>query len=140
QEFEISPNCVVFELTERETVRNISLLEKFVRDLKFEGFRFAIDDFGSGFSSFHYLKHFPIDYLKIEGEFISNMLHDRIDHAFVESAVALAQSIGIETVAEFIEDRETLEAVKKLGIHYAQGYFVGFPAADFMQQVPEHVK
>lgn len=140
QEYNISPNCIVFELTERETVRNISLLEKFVRDLKFEGFRFAIDDFGSGFSSFHYLKHFPIDYLKIEGEFISNMLTDRIDHAFVESAVALAQSIGIETVAEFIEDRETLDAVKKLGIHYAQGYFVGFPAADFMLQVPEHVK
>jgi diguanylate cyclase (GGDEF)-like protein len=133
-DFGIQPNRIVFELTERETVRNISLLEKFVRDLKFEGFRFAVDDFGSGFSSFHYLKHFPIDYLKIEGEFISNMLNDRIDHAFVESAVALADSIGIETVAEFVEDKETLEAVKKLGIHYAQGYYVGRPQAEFCER------
>lgn len=137
-DFGISPNRIVFELTERETVRNISLLEKFVRDLKFEGFRFAIDDFGSGFSSFHYLKHFPIDYLKIEGEFISNMLNDRIDHAFVESTVTLAKSIGIQTVAEFIEDQQTLEAVKKLGIQYAQGYFIGRAEPEFMQQAPQH--
>jgi EAL domain-containing protein (putative c-di-GMP-specific phosphodiesterase class I) len=121
-------------------VRNISLLEKFVRDLKFEGFRFAIDDFGSGFSSFHYLKHFPIDYLKIEGEFISNMLNDRIDHAFVESAVALADSIGIQTVAEFVEDRATLEAVKKLGIHYAQGYFIGRADLNFLTETPEQTR
>lgn len=140
QEFGITPDRIVFELTERETVSNISLLEKFVRDLKFEGFRFAIDDFGSGFSSFHYLKHFPIDYLKIEGEFISNMLSDRIDHAFVESAIALADSIGIQTVAEFVEDMETLEAVKKLGIHYAQGYFVGRPEPEFLDAVPDAVK
>ncbi|MDY0135621.1 MAG: bifunctional diguanylate cyclase/phosphodiesterase [Thiomicrospira sp.] len=140
QDFGIQPQRIVFELTERETVRNISLLEKFVRDLKFEGFRFAIDDFGSGFSSFHYLKHFPIDYLKIEGEFISNMLNDRIDHAFVESAVALADSIGIQTVAEFVEDRATLEAVKKLGIHYAQGYFIGRADLNFLTEAPEQTR
>lgn len=140
QAYAIEPHRIVFELTERETVRNISLLEKFVRDLKFEGFNFAIDDFGSGFSSFHYLKHFPIDYLKIEGEFISNMLNDRIDHAFVESAVALAHSIGIATVAEYIEDRETLEAVKKLGINYAQGYFIGRAENYFLNEAPQQTR
>lgn len=133
-DFAIQPDRIVFELTERETVRNISLLEKFVRDLKFEGFRFAIDDFGSGFSSFHYLKHFPIDFLKIEGEFISNMLNDRIDHAFVESAVALAGSIGIQTVAEFVEDQDTLLAVQKLGIQFSQGYYIGRPLPEFCTQ------
>ncbi|WP_052501465.1 putative bifunctional diguanylate cyclase/phosphodiesterase [Thiomicrospira microaerophila] len=140
QEFQIAPDRIVFELTERETVSNIALLEKFVRDLKFEGFRFAIDDFGSGFSSFHYLKHFPIDYLKIEGEFISNMLKDPIDLAFVKSAVTLAQSIGILTVAEFIEDAPTLQAVKDLGIDYAQGYFVQRPEPRFLTEVPEQVR
>lgn len=140
REYEIQPNHIVFEITERETVRNISLLEKFVRELKFEGFMFAIDDFGSGFSSFHYLKRFPIDYLKIEGEFISNMLNDRIDFAFVESAVTLAKSIGIETVAEFIESEEVLQAVRKCGITMAQGYFIGKAEAEFLTEVPDRVQ
>lgn len=135
----IAPSRIVFEITERETVRNLSVLEKFVRELKFEGFQFAIDDFGSGFSSFHYLKHFPIDYLKIEGEFIGNMTSDHIDRAFVQSAVALASAVGIETVAEFVEDAETLQMVRDLGIHYAQGWFISRAMPDFMQQVPAAV-
>jgi diguanylate cyclase (GGDEF)-like protein len=140
REFQIAPNRIVLEITERETVRNISLLEKFVRELKFEGFMFAIDDFGSGFSSFHYLKRFPIDYLKIEGEFISNMLNDRIDFAFVESAVTLARSVGIETVAEFIESEEVLKAVKACGITMAQGYFIGKAEPEFLTEVPDRVR
>lgn len=138
--FEIEPKRIVFEITERETVRNISLLEKFVRELKFEGFLFAIDDFGSGFSSFHYLKRFPIDYLKIEGEFISNMVNDRIDMAFVESSVTLANSIGIKTVAEFIESDEVLQAVKACGIQMAQGYFIGAAAPEFLSKAPDRVR
>ncbi|WP_178861901.1 EAL domain-containing protein [Thiomicrorhabdus cannonii] len=139
REYGIRPNRIVFEITERETVRNISLLEKFVRELKFEGFMFAIDDFGSGFSSFHYLKRFPIDYLKIEGEFICNMVTDRIDLAFVESAVTLAKSIGIKTVAEFIESPEVLRAVHESGIEFAQGYFIGAAQPLFLQAVPDQV-
>lgn len=139
REYEIEPKRIVFEITERETVRNISLLEKFVRELKFEGFMFAIDDFGSGFSSFHYLKRFPIDYLKIEGEFISNMVNDRIDLAFVESSVTLANSIGIKTVAEFIESEEVLQAVKNCGIQMAQGYFIGAAQPNFLKEVPDRV-
>ncbi|WP_051453403.1 putative bifunctional diguanylate cyclase/phosphodiesterase [Hydrogenovibrio kuenenii] len=139
REYEIVPSRIVFEITERETVRNISLLEKFVKELKFEGFMFAIDDFGSGFSSFQYIKRFPIDYLKIEGEFISNMLNDRIDYAFVESAVTLAKSVGIETVAEFIESEEVLKAVQDCGITMAQGYFIGKAELEFLDQVPDRV-
>lgn len=104
-----------------------------------EGFLFAIDDFGSGFSSFHYLKRFPIDYLKIEGEFICNMVSDRIDLAFVESAVTLAKSIGIQTVAEFIESPEVLRAVHDSGIEFAQGYFIGAAQPTFLQAVPAQV-
>ena len=126
----ISPHNVVFELTERETVTNLQVLEKFVANLRMEGFKFAIDDFGSGFSSFHYIKRFPIDYIKIEGDFIANMLRDHRDRAFVNSIATLARELEIQTVAEFIEDAEILEAVAQSGIDYAQGYHLCRPLAD----------
>ena len=135
QQYRIVPERIVFELTERETVSNLTLLEKFVLDLKLEGFRFAIDDFGSGFSSFHYIKHFPIDVIKIEGEFIRNMLQDEKYMAFVKSIVTLAQNLDIRTVAEFIEDEEIMSAVKDLGIDFAQGYHLGMPGAILVQPV-----
>jgi diguanylate cyclase (GGDEF)-like protein len=125
--FGIEPGRVVFEITERETVKNITLLEQFVLSLKLEGFKFAIDDFGSGFSSFQYIRRFPIDYIKIEGEFIRNMLSDERDLALVQSITALARGLGIKTVAEFVEDREVLEAVCREGADYAQGYYIGRP-------------
>lgn len=128
---QIDSKTVVFELTERETVRNLDQLKEFIIELKKEGFRFAIDDFGSGFSSYHYLKNFPIDYLKIEGSFIANLLNDNIDLAFVKSAVTLAKSLGIKTVAEFVETQEVLDAVIELDIDYAQGYYLGKPQEDF---------
>ncbi|MBZ0330103.1 bifunctional diguanylate cyclase/phosphodiesterase [Halomonas sp. ANAO-440] len=130
-DYDILPERIVFELTERETVSNLKLLEKFVLDLKLEGFNFAIDDFGSGYSSFRYLKQFPIDMIKIEGEFIRNMLNDEKYMAFVKSIVTLAQSLGVSTVAEFIEDEEVLAAVAALGIDFGQGYHLGRPARDF---------
>ncbi|GAB6041760.1 putative bifunctional diguanylate cyclase/phosphodiesterase [Endothiovibrio diazotrophicus] len=126
----IEPSNVVFELTERETVTNLQVLEKFVANLQMEGFKFAIDDFGSGFSSFHYIKRFPIDYIKIEGDFIANMLRDERDRAFVNSIATLARELDIRTVAEYIEDGEILEAVARCGIDYAQGYHLGRPLAD----------
>lgn len=129
----IAPGRIVFELTERETVSNLNLLEKFVLDLKLEGFNFAIDDFGSGFSSFHYIKHFPIDVIKIEGEFIRNMLNDDKYMAFVKSIVTLAQNLSIKTIAEFIEDEEVMDKVRELGIDFGQGYYLGRPGAQFAQ-------
>ncbi|TFH88431.1 bifunctional diguanylate cyclase/phosphodiesterase [Billgrantia azerbaijanica] len=131
-DYGIRPERIVFELTERETVSNLKLLEKFVLDLKLEGFNFAIDDFGSGFSSFRYLKQFPIDVIKIEGEFIRNMTNDVKYMAFVKSIVTLARSLGVSTIAEFIEDEEVFEAVKALGIDYGQGYYLGRPAPHFV--------
>ncbi len=123
----IAPERIVLEITERDTVRNMALLERFVNDLKMEGFKLAIDDFGSGFSSFHYLKHFPIDVLKIEGDFIANMLKDGKDRAFVKSISMLAQELGIRTVAEYVESEEVLESVAASGIDLAQGYHIGRP-------------
>ncbi|WP_018995194.1 bifunctional diguanylate cyclase/phosphodiesterase [Thioalkalivibrio sp. ALJ2] len=123
----IEPAKVVFEITERDTVKNMAVLEQFVLDLKQQGFQFAVDDFGSGFSSFHYLKRFPIDFVKIEGDFVRNMVHDARDQAFVRSIAALARDLNVRTIAEYVEDAEILEAVKSIGIHYAQGFHVGHP-------------
>ncbi len=128
QKFGIAPGRIVFEITERETVSNLSLLEKFVLDVKLQGFSFAIDDFGSGYSSFQYIKRFPVDYIKIEGEFIRNILQDEVYLAFVKSIVTLAKELKIKTIAEFVEDAEILAAVSALGIDYAQGYHISRPS------------
>lgn len=127
-ESRIDPSRIVFEITERETIKNINMLEKFVNNLKMEGFKLAIDDFGSGFSSFHYLKRFPIDFLKIEGDFIVNMIKNEKDRAFVRSISLLAQELGIKTVAEYVEDEEVLQNVSEIGIDLAQGFYVGRPS------------
>ncbi len=126
----IPPEQIVFEITERETVKNTALLDKFVKDLKLEGFKFAIDDFGAGFSSFHYIKMFPVDYIKIEGEFIRNAPKDATDRAFVKSIISLAKDLEIKTVAEMIEDENILETVKELGADYGQGYHIQAPARE----------
>jgi diguanylate cyclase (GGDEF)-like protein len=127
-EFDIAPSRIVFEITERETVSNLSLLEKFVLDIKLQGFSFAIDDFGSGYSSYQYIKRFPVDFIKIEGEFIRNMLTDEVYLAFVKSIVTLAKELHVKTIAEYVEDGETLAEVCRLGIDFAQGYHVSRPA------------
>ena len=125
--YAIAPSRIVFEITERETVSNLTLLEKFVLDLKSRGFSFAIDDFGSGYSSFHYIKRFPVDYIKIEGEFIRNVLTDSEYRAFTKSIVTLAKELQIKTIAEYVEDESILDEVRQFGIDYAQGYHVGRP-------------
>lgn len=119
---------IVFEITERDTVKNLALLERFLTELKVEGFKLAIDDFGSGFSSFHYLRRFPIDFLKIEGDFIANMLTSSKDHAVVTSIKSLAQEMGITIVAEYVESKAVLDELQVMGVHLAQGYYIGKPA------------
>jgi diguanylate cyclase (GGDEF)-like protein len=128
--YPVQPEKIVFELTERDTVRNIGLLEKFVTRLHLEGFKFAIDDFGSGFSSFHYLKRFPVDYVKIEGDFIANITSDPRDLAFVQSISMLAHDLDMQTIGEYVEDQEVLEAVVSAGIDFAQGYHIGRPSPE----------
>ena len=136
QETGISPGQLVFELTERETVRNQQMLEKFVRRLNLEGFKFAVDDFGSGFSSFHYIKRFPIDYIKLEGDFVVNMMNDPRDRAFVESISMLAHNLKIHTIAEFVESEEVKEAVSHNGVDYVQGFHVGRPSPELAEARP----
>jgi len=103
------------------------VLGKLINELKSIGFNFAIDDFGSGFSSFYYLKQLPIDFIKIEGEFIRNITLDEKDRAFVESIITLAKKLKIKIVAEYVESEEIMSMIKELGIEYSQGYFIGTP-------------
>jgi len=131
KKYDICKDCIVFEITERETVKNFSILEKFVLNLKQAGYKFAIDDFGSGFSSFHYVKKFPIDYLKIDGEFIININKDMKDRAFVHSILTLAKELNVKTIAEYVEDEEIVTTLKEMGVDYLQGFHIGRPAADF---------
>jgi EAL domain-containing protein (putative c-di-GMP-specific phosphodiesterase class I) len=132
--YNIHRDNIVFEITERETVKSFSLLEKFVQNLKLEGFNFAIDDFGSGFSSFHYIKRFPIDYIKIDGDFIVNIDKDKKDLAFVKSIVSLAKELEVKTVAEFVETKESLQFLKEIDIDYGQGFYLGKPDEQITKQ------
>lgn len=133
-EYEINKDLIVFEITERETVKNFSLLERFVKNLKAEGYKFAIDDFGSGFSSFHYIKKFPIDYLKIDGDFIININKDNKDKAFVNSISTLAQELKVKTIAEYVENEDIVKTLDLLNIDYCQGYHTGRPSLNFQEK------
>jgi diguanylate cyclase (GGDEF)-like protein len=125
--YSVPTTNVIFEITERKAIEDIMRVVSFVRNLKDEGFRFAIDDFGSGYSSFYYLKYLPVDFLKIDGEFIKTLPNSPTDRVFIEGIVSVAKKMGIKTIAEFVENEEVLEVVRDLGIDYAQGYYFGKP-------------
>ncbi len=125
--YSIPPALICFEITETATIENLIKAAQFITELRELGCQFALDDFGSGMSSFAYLKTLPVDYLKIDGHFIQNIAEDKIDTAMVTAIHQIAQVMNIQTVAEFVEDEATLETVKALGIGYAQGYGIARP-------------
>jgi diguanylate cyclase (GGDEF)-like protein/PAS domain S-box-containing protein len=120
------PHRVVFELTETGAIGNVGRAQALARRLTDMGCRFAIDDFGSGFSTFYYLKHFPAQFVKIDGEFINDQ-HNRTDAVLVDSIVRIARDLGKKTVAEYVADAATLERVRNLGVDFAQGYHFAEP-------------
>jgi diguanylate cyclase (GGDEF)-like protein len=125
------PENIVFELTEREAVKNISLLQDFLKLLQLSGFKFCIDDFGSGFSSFQYIKHFLVNFVKLEGEFVVGLSQrSLVDSAIVESALSLCQRLNIRVIAEYVENEEILIILRNLGVPFGQGYFLGKPSPD----------
>jgi diguanylate cyclase (GGDEF)-like protein/PAS domain S-box-containing protein len=123
----VEPARICFEITETAAVGNLAQAMRFIEVLKKYGCRFVLDDFGSGLSSFAYLKNLPVDFLKIDGSFVRDMVGNPVQRALVESIHQIGQVMGIRTIAESVENRATLEALREVGVDYVQGYGISLP-------------
>jgi diguanylate cyclase (GGDEF)-like protein/PAS domain S-box-containing protein len=124
----VDPGKLIFEVTETAAIANMPEATEFARGLTSLGCSLALDDFGTGFGSFYYLKHLPVSYVKLDGEFIQNLPRSEVDEHMVKAIVGVSQALGIKTVAESVADEETIGLLHKHQVDYAQGYFVGKPA------------
>lgn len=123
----VSGERVCFEITETATIGNLARAKHFIKAVKQRGCKMALDDFGSGLSSFAYLKTLPVDYLKIDGIFVKDIVEDNLDLAMVRSIHEIGQLLGMRTIAEFVESPLILQGIRELGVDYAQGYALGMP-------------
>jgi len=125
----LAAESIVLEITEQVAVRNMIHASKQMEAIAGLGCRFAIDDFGAGYSSYSYLKSLPVEFIKIDGVFIKNLVNDDVDQKIVRSISEIANAAGKQTIAEYVEDARTFDMLDELGVHYAQGFYVGKPAA-----------
>jgi diguanylate cyclase (GGDEF)-like protein/PAS domain S-box-containing protein len=124
---ELSPGALCFEFTEAGAMTSLAAATHFITELRRRGCRFALDDFGSGLSSFMFLKNLPVDYLKIDGQFMHNVAHDRIDRSLVEAIAQIGEIMEIGTIAERVDSAEVLARLADTGIQYAQGNYIAAP-------------
>jgi diguanylate cyclase (GGDEF)-like protein/PAS domain S-box-containing protein len=124
----IDPTRLVFEVTETTLIANIEEAKRFASRLRHLGCRFALDDFGSGFGAFYYLKNLPFDYIKIDGDFVRGLGDSQTDQLIVQAIARIAEGMHMQTIAEFVADDATLAILKQAGVDYAQGYHIGHPA------------
>lgn len=127
KKFNIDPTIICFEITETAAILNLTKATQFISDLKTLGCFFALDDFGSGLSSFAYLKNLPVDYVKIDGMFVRDIATDSIDQEMVRSITGIAKAMGKKTIAEFVENERIKEILEEIGVDYIQGYGVAKP-------------
>jgi diguanylate cyclase (GGDEF)-like protein/PAS domain S-box-containing protein len=123
----LEPELICFEITETAAITNLSRAMKLFGELKRRGCRFSLDDFGSGLSSFAYLKTLPVDYLKIDGAFVKDILNDKIDEAMVEAIHKVGHVMQLQTIAEFVENDAIADRLRTMGVNYAQGYGIAYP-------------
>ena len=135
----LPPGVLNFEITETAVIRNIAEAARVMHRLRDFGCRFALDDFGSGLSSFGYLRKLPIDYIKIDGMFVRDIVSDEVDRIFVKSIIDIAKVMGIKSVAEFVENDDILKVVTELGADYGQGFALGRPRELFPQAVSKEL-
>ena len=124
----VDPELIYFEITETAAIADLPHAMQFITALKGMGCRFVLDDFGKGLSSFSYLKNLPVDYLKIDGDFVRNLTSDPIQAALVSSIHQIGRVMGLQTIAESVENEETLEALRRIGVDFVQGFFFSYPA------------
>ncbi len=127
EKWQIEPSLIKFEITETAAISNLREASAFIRRMRQHGFHFALDDFGSGLSSFAYLKNLPVDYLKIDGMFVKDIIIDPIDEAMVRSINDIGHVMGIKTIAEFVESEQILQRLTEIGVDFAQGYGISKP-------------
>jgi diguanylate cyclase (GGDEF)-like protein/PAS domain S-box-containing protein len=123
----IPPASLCFEITETAAIANLAKVVAFMRALKARGCRFSLDDFGTGLSSLTYLKNLPVDYVKIDGHFVRNVLRDPADECVVEAIARIARAFNIQAIAERVESRDVMKRLGELGVAFAQGFFVAVP-------------
>jgi EAL domain-containing protein (putative c-di-GMP-specific phosphodiesterase class I) len=124
----VDPDNLVLEITETALISNMDDARKFAEILSRVGCRFALDDFGAGFGSHYYLKHLPLNYLKIDGDFIRSLPTSMTDQLMVKAMVQVAKGLGMKTIAEFVENEDTILFLKQYGVDFAQGFHIGRPA------------
>ncbi len=124
---QVPPETICFEITESVAIANLERAATLMHALRQKGCRFALDDFGSGLSSFAYLKTLPVDYLKIDGVFVKDVVHDPVARAMVQAIHTVGHVMGIKTVAEYVENEQILDVLRDIGVDYAQGYGIGHP-------------
>ena len=127
KEYKVDPSLIIFEITEQTAVKNIDFVGQVMHELVAMGCRFALDDFGIGFHSFEHLKTMPVDYLKINGDFIANMANDEVDQAMVQFMIRIARILNKKVIAGHVQDSQALELLKEFGADYAQGFYLGKP-------------
>jgi len=127
QTHDLSPGAVCFEITETAAISNLPNVVHFMREFRARGCLFSLDDFGSGLSSFMYLKNLPVDYLKIDGQFIQNVTTDHVDRSMVEAITQVGHAMGIKTIAERVDSPEVLACLAEIGVEYAQGFYIAVP-------------
>jgi diguanylate cyclase (GGDEF)-like protein len=137
----LPPDCMILEITEQVAVRNLGGARRQIETLSEFGCKFAIDDFGAGYSSYSYLKSLPVDYIKIDGSFIRELATDKVDKTIVKSISQIAKATHKLTVAEHVGDAATYDLLLDLGVDYAQGFYVGKPAAELTKpELPASIK